>query len=109
MAIDRLTEFDSLPAINVAELTKGGSPAIAAYLFQLVKALDQRVRAMEFVINNMLFLTDDGVVYFGLPDHNGVYDDDTFRLIAVSDSIELQLKVAGAWLSGDDSIAKWAQ
>jgi histone deacetylase complex regulatory component SIN3 len=77
---------------------------IVEYLVRLVKVLQENfLQTLTQVTNIQLSLANTGVYYFDLPDDNGVYADNSWRLIKVDDAIQLQKRVTGSW----EKVAKW--
>ena len=71
---------------------------IVLYLTQLVGALQEDfIRQVTQIINIQLSLMNVGTYYFDLPDEDGVYADDSWRLIKVDDGISLEKKISGTW------------
>jgi len=108
MAIDKLSQINILPPINREKILSGGLPEVVDYVVKLVNALQEgALRDLMMVVNNQLFLTDEGVFAFDLPDADGNYKEGDHRFIKVDEGIELQIYNSGAWQGGTDAIARW--
>ena len=91
-----------MPVINRERVKARGTDEIVDYLLKFARALEDRM--VNQIMNLFLQLFNEGVVYFRLPDSNGVYPEGTWRFIYLNNAIELQKMISGTWTKQ----AKWA-
>jgi hypothetical protein len=93
-----------LPVISRERVKERGTAEITDYLLLLIKALQEDLlRNFTAIMNVQLSMMNVGVFNFQLPDVNGVYPEGAWRLMYVSNGIELQKRLSGAW----EKCARW--
>jgi len=102
MTIERLTDNPLLP--QSGEMILSGDPdRQAQYIRELVGDLESdKLTDIHRRINLILETQNDTIVYLGLKNALGEYDDGTWRINGDSDSvITLQLMISGSWVTID--------
>lgn len=101
MSIDFITEQPTLPKIDKDARRP---EEIVEYLTRLVGILQENLlRTVVQMMNLQLSMVNVGVFYFSLPDINGAYADNSWRLIKSGDGIEIQKKLSGTWTK----VSRW--
>jgi hypothetical protein len=80
------------------EALRSGDPArLAGYLLELVKTLQELLEQITVVSNYNIDAFDGEALYLATKDANGEYPDNAWRLIIVSNALEIQKKISGTW------------
>jgi len=61
------------------------------------------LRTLVQMSNLQLSMMNVGVFYFSLPDINGTYADNSWRMIKSGEGIEIQKKLSGTWTK----VSRW--
>lgn len=99
--IEKLDEEVRIPYDKEALLSKDPK-RIAEYMLELVKTLQERIEDLTTVANYGVDLNDGEALYLGLKSADGTYPIGTWRLIVVSNSLQMQEKITDTGVDADD-------
>lgn len=80
------------------EALRSEDPArLAEYMLELVKTLQELLERITTVSNYGIDVFDGEALYLGTKDLAGEYPNNTWRIITVSNALEIQKKISGTW------------